>query len=76
MSKMAEMMEKEVPEFPPIETADPGLLWIILGVTLKCLEAEEPEDRVHALRVATVAKVALEGWIKLASEELDNVQRH
>lgn len=76
MSNMADAMEKDLPEFPALDTADPGLLWVILNVTLSCLEGDEPEDKVHCLQVATVAHKALAEWIKLASEELDNVQRH
>ena len=76
MSDMAKAMEDSLPDFPPIDSADPGILWIILTVCKACLEQGDMDDKVQALRVATVTKVALVEWIKLASEEVGNVQRH
>ena len=76
MSDMAKALEDSIPELPPIDTADPGLLWLVFKICGTCLEEERPEDQVQALRIAMVGRKALDTWIKLASEEIDNVQRH
>lgn len=77
MSDMADAIKERLSALPPLTDADPGYFYVILRTATEILERYmDPEDKVSILKVAVATKVGIDEFVKIASEELDNVQRH